>query len=230
MFRDYHFHIGPSIRNRIQAITKHRRVGPLLPDGRRLGLPCANHPDCSNIGPLDAAHKIGRSRPDIIEEVLTEYLIPGTNIVECNLAEVFQKIEAAHRDFDQVFNFICRECHKKQTAEEKRLKSGVQQPVFHSELSGTGPGSFRDAAVEIYLYPADQQAFKAEVLAKKTVYVKEWLNTGQTQIKVWDASNFKETSSLMSNIRRGYARPERCKRFGIVRIDFATQQSNFPPR
>lgn len=112
-FGDYHYHIGPSIRNRIQAITRKRRFGP-----------CAN-PGCSHVGQLDAAHKPDRSRPDIIEEILHRYVTSEKDgFIECNLNDVLHEIEAAHRDFDQVFDFICKACHNKQGQHRQGRSSG----------------------------------------------------------------------------------------------------------
>lgn len=101
--KEFHKFIGPKIRNSIQYLTKKRK--------KELGYICQR---CRKRSELEAAHK-GKSRKQIIEEVLNKYIIDENNlVVKIDLDKVYREILSAHRPIDDYFEFLCPECHRKQ--------------------------------------------------------------------------------------------------------------------
>jgi hypothetical protein len=86
--KEYHKFIGPRIKNMIQAMTKKRK--------------------------MEAAHKKGKNRREIIEQVLKKYLKnPKKGIVQIDLEEIDRKIKHLHKPLDKYLIFLCAKCHKK---------------------------------------------------------------------------------------------------------------------
>lgn len=116
-FDDFHHYVGPLIRNKIAAMTRGVRNGK-----------CAT-PDCEYVGPLDAAHKRGASRPFIIEKVLLRYPVKDEPLFAAGrLEDIVSAVLLEHRPFDAVFDFICRPCHLKQDAKRTDLPPQSRQP------------------------------------------------------------------------------------------------------
>lgn len=100
---DFYKFIGPKIRNDVASITKSKK--------NELKLICQ---ECNaKSSELDAAHKRGRSRKNIIKIVLDDcesednkYLIP-------NLQKLIERIRKAHLPIEDNFRFLCKSCHKK---------------------------------------------------------------------------------------------------------------------
>lgn len=222
-FADYHFHVGPSIRNMVQSMTKSKRFGT-----------CAT-PGCGYTGKLDAAHKVGRSRPYIIEEILGDYLLDGSDVVDCNLNLAFTRIKEAHSDFERAFNFICRPCHLAQDAEERRTSG--KRPVGPYPMAVARPEEPRSAiasaemgTIPVRLSPASDELFKAHLLLARRATVTQWFRDGRSSTQIWDARNFNSSSNLWANIRTHYARRKRCIELGIVRVDISINPDDLPVR
>ena len=93
--------IGPKIRNDVAALTKQKK--------NNLGLVCQH---CGKkVEELDAAHKHDSTRRDIIKLVLDDYESEGKYLIP-NLQKVLDKIKDQHKS-NEVFFFLCKECHKK---------------------------------------------------------------------------------------------------------------------
>ncbi len=100
-FKEFHNHIGPRIRNVANAIARKER-------NARNGL-CQH---CQKKFPeLDSAHIHGRSRRQIIEQVLMKFTINAQGYVDCDLGEVERLIMEAHQPITDNFLFLCKKCH-----------------------------------------------------------------------------------------------------------------------
>src|SRR4051812_7255042 len=97
--QDFHDHIGPRIRNRINGFARKERKA-------RNGI-------CEHCGKanqeLDSAHVHGKDRRTIIEAVLARYVVEGT--VWCDIKTVEAEILVEHGDVRDAFKFLCKECH-----------------------------------------------------------------------------------------------------------------------
>ena len=96
--QEYHDHIGPRLRNKINYLVRK--------DRDELNGICQ---DCGQERELQSAHVHGRGRRMIIEEVLTRYQNDG--IVEGDLLVIENAILVAHEPIETTFKFLCQACH-----------------------------------------------------------------------------------------------------------------------
>ncbi len=94
--------IGPRIRNDVQSVTKKKKS--------EFGLVCQH---CNNkVNELEAAHKHGSSRKEIIKSVLNDYKSDEEKYLIPDVQEILDKLKVYHKSNDIVF-FLCKECHRK---------------------------------------------------------------------------------------------------------------------
>ena len=99
---EFHNIVGPRVRNDVATVTKQKK--------NQLGLICQH---CNNkVDELDAAHKHDSSRKDIIKSVLDDYESEDGKYLIPNLQKVLDRIKEQHKS-DNVFFFLCKECHRK---------------------------------------------------------------------------------------------------------------------
>lgn len=111
--QEYHHFIGPRIRNAINSLTRNARKD-------RDGV-CEQ---CGNNGELDSAHVHGKGRRDIIEKVLTQFMVD--ELVVGDLEEIEQKILDEHLPINSVFIFLCKSCHNEYDSGVINLSSNVK--------------------------------------------------------------------------------------------------------
>ena len=110
--QEFYDYIGPKIRNDVATITKQKK--------NELGLICE---ECKNkVNELDAAHKHGRSRKDIIKIVLDECERDGERYSIANLQKTIKTIKERHFPIEDNFRFLCSPCHRKYDAGEKNQR------------------------------------------------------------------------------------------------------------
>jgi len=100
-FKEFMSFLDPKIRNDVQSITK--------PKKRKLGSVCEH---CAKVKELHAAHKHNFSKISIIKSVLDDYESEDRKYIIPNLQKVLDKIKEIHKS-DDVFFFLCEECHRK---------------------------------------------------------------------------------------------------------------------
>ncbi len=95
-------YIGPFLRNTVQYHTRAYK--------NEVGC-CENCQDNSAI--LDAAHKHGSSRQELIDKVLNEVApnCSGEEILEVDLEKFTNSFKAAHDPIGEVIRVLCRPCH-----------------------------------------------------------------------------------------------------------------------
>lgn len=101
--QELHHFIGPFLRNKIQSKTKKFK--------REIDVKCQN-PNCieNDYEYLDAAHKHGYGRREMIEKELNKHKTPvGYTITDLD-AFIDSIIEKSNRE---IFIFLCRKCHVK---------------------------------------------------------------------------------------------------------------------
>lgn len=97
-----HF-FNPRIKQNVTILTK--------PYKEKLGCICEICGKKMKI--LDAAHKHGRKRLDIIKQVLEEYKISDDTYKIDDLERVINQIDDAHKPVEDCFLILCKKCHKK---------------------------------------------------------------------------------------------------------------------
>ena len=99
--KDFHKYFGPRVRNLVQSITKKRK--------KELKNICQ---DCKQNKELEAAHLKGKSRKDIIEELLEKHFIDKKNgLVKVDLDQFEKEVISAHKPLEKYFKFLCSKCH-----------------------------------------------------------------------------------------------------------------------
>ena len=97
---EYHKYIGPRIRNRINVYTKEERM-------KQKGI-CQL---CGNKAELESAHIKGKDRKTLIETVLEKYKKDETVLID--LGNIEEEIIKEHIPINEVFLFLCPNCHRK---------------------------------------------------------------------------------------------------------------------
>jgi len=106
--KEFHKFIGPRIRNKIQSLTKKRK--------NEINFVCQH---CGKSRELESAHKKGKGRKDIIEELLLISKVEGKNDLFKVDLEIFeQKIIESHKPLENYFLFLCSKCHIEYDSQE----------------------------------------------------------------------------------------------------------------
>ena len=113
--QEYHDYIGPRIRNKVNNITRTARLSRNK---------ICEH--CGQEGELQSAHVHGFERRVIIERVLSLY--KKDKVISCDLAMVEQQILEAHKPVNEIFLFLCQECHKKYDSDMKMKIKVIKKP------------------------------------------------------------------------------------------------------
>jgi hypothetical protein len=96
---DYEKYIGPRIRNIVNTFAKSER-------DKRQGI-CEF---CNKKAELQSAHKHGKGRKTLIHEALKEY--DKGSYFDVDIEECEKKILESHKPIEQVFHFLCFDCHR----------------------------------------------------------------------------------------------------------------------
>ncbi len=117
-FQEFIDFIGPRIRNNIANMTR--------PFKRNLGSKCQKCGEKKK--ELDAAHKHGNSRREIIARVLNNYETTNDGVYKIDdIARVLAEINNAHIPIEDCFLFLCRPCHREYESETKYSDSSEIQ-------------------------------------------------------------------------------------------------------
>lgn len=77
---------------------------------------------------------------------------------------------------------------------------------------------------DITFYPSNEHNFKKELLKTKVAYILLHKVDGTTELKEWNALNFRPDSSVNGNLRSGYLRDWKNK--GIIRAEISTDRDD----
>ena len=101
-FEDFNRYVGPKLRNIIQVLT--------MQDKKKINSICEF---CKEPAVLQAAHRTGEERPQIIEKILEQYFKVRTGWYRVNLDEFEEKFKEAHTPIKDHIFFLCADCHNK---------------------------------------------------------------------------------------------------------------------
>ena len=99
--QDFYDFIGPKIRNDIATMTKKRKI--------ELGYICQI---CNKKNELDAAHRHGRERNTIIENLLEPYKNENGVYTVLDMRGFQKTLLQAHLPLEDNFLFLCKSCHR----------------------------------------------------------------------------------------------------------------------
>jgi len=184
-------YVEPFIRNMVQYITRKERK-------KMKGICefCKN----SNVE-LESAHKHGKGRKVLISEVLKKY-DKGTYF-DVDLEKFETELRELHEPINEVFHFLCNECHKKYDENEKVEKDGLIEESDKKEKTRNIHNFENPSLKPLLTLLPDDDTFREKLLihkiAKKTITYAD----GREKKGIWNASNFKETSNVKGNIWSG---------------------------
>ena len=196
---EYEKFIGPRIRNKVNTLTIKERK-------KREGI-CEF---CKKNTELQSAHKRGKERKTLIFEVLKKYdkgIYFDVDLIKCE-----NEIVNLHKPVEQVFFFLCPDCHRKYDNNENSDIKPVRKNegnVENEQLQGT---SSSDSNRPLLLLLPDEDTFKKNLLIYKKVHWTISYYDGNEDNGIWNANNFKESSNVRSNIWSGYLRGWKSKR------------------
>ncbi|MCI5168279.1 MAG: hypothetical protein D3903_19865 [Candidatus Electrothrix sp. GM3_4] len=107
----------------------------------------------------------------------------------------------------------------------ERLLNSFEGQKMTESISNVKKTIILPASLEMIFHPDnDEEKFKQLLLQKKIAYILLDKLDGTQEVKEWDASNFKQNSSVNGNLRSGRLRGWREK--GIVKVEVSTQKSD----
>ncbi len=117
-FADLKTYIGPKCRNIIQAITRAKKNAVV-------GCEC-----CGAHKTLEAAHRHGFERNDVIKRILDKDYAIGQDLYKVDLVEFEQTFKEAHNPPEDVFFFLCKACHNRYDGKDKQKAQDVVDAVL----------------------------------------------------------------------------------------------------
>ncbi len=174
-------YIGPFARNEVQTMTRTYKKTIGKCEGER----------CIETIKLEAAH-VGRDRNEVIASVVKKLLgkAPESGVGFTLVLALFKsEFRKEHVPFSSTIKILCPSCHKKQ--HDSRPQNGNAMP------SGSGRGG----TLTIVLVPAEPIIFRREFLKSRRAEIEITYFDGSTKIRLWRASKFSESSSIMNNLR-----------------------------
>jgi hypothetical protein len=107
--------------------------------------------------------------------------------------------------------------HLSAMIKSKNISSKIDQPII---TSPSQKNSTNNELLPIFLNPSNLEDFKKKLLISKLAEIKTTYSDGRTQIKKWNAGQFKQSSNVLNNLR---SRPEyrsgQWQANHIVRVD-----------
>lgn len=114
--KEFTYFVDPRVRNNVATLTKKSKA--------KIGYKCQK---CDEKTQLDAAHKHGSSRSEIIKQALESYK-KNDGIYEIDdLQQVIDNINNAHLPIEDHFIFLCKSCHREYDSWTKNLNDNEPQ-------------------------------------------------------------------------------------------------------
>ena len=126
-FDDFKNFTGPKWRNKIQAITK-------IPKKQVTFCEC-----CGKKKTLEAAHRNGFERNDLIKKILDDNFLISPDNYEVDLYDFEQKFIDAHKPLADVFFFLCADCHDEYDGKDVTKSNLVEKTVLANRKKKTTP-------------------------------------------------------------------------------------------
>lgn len=111
--QEFHHFVGPRLRNVVQTATAKLR--------KQQGGVCQH---CGQTAALESAHRHGKERRVLIENVLAKHE-QQDGLIDCDLKHVEQALMEAHQPLEETFIFLCSPCHRAYDAVTSELRQGA---------------------------------------------------------------------------------------------------------
>jgi len=118
----FNYFIGPKWRNVIQALTKATKK-------QQIYCEC-----CGAKKTLEAAHRNGFERIDIIKNILKNNYEISPDKYRVDLVEFEEKFKQAHLPLESVFYFLCADCHDIYDGKDSIKKQDIEDRVKQNRV------------------------------------------------------------------------------------------------
>ncbi len=155
-FEEFNDHFGPKIRIHVAIMTKSEK--------NTLGNRCQR---CGKtFSSLDAAHKHGVDRKTLMRKALEKYSTGGDRYDVDDLDKLFDEIKEQHKPIEDVFMFLCKDCHKEYDEFVKQYtfysKKSSKPSILSSSNTSSNPGRYEGVSKSTIL-----EMFQELLLTKK---------------------------------------------------------------
>ena len=118
----FNYFIGPKWRNAIQALTKATKK-------QQIYCEC-----CGAKKTLEAAHRNGFERIDIIKNILKNNYEISPDKYRVDLVEFEEKFKQAHLPLESVFYFLCADCHDIYDGKDSIKRQDIEDRVKQNRV------------------------------------------------------------------------------------------------
>ena len=118
----FNYFIGPKWRNAIQALTKATKK-------QQIYCEC-----CGAKKTLEAAHRNGFERIDIIKNILKDNYEISPDKYRVDLVEFEEKFKQAHLPLESVFYFLCADCHDIYDGKDSKKRQDIEDRVKQNRV------------------------------------------------------------------------------------------------
>lgn len=118
----FNYFIGPKWRNAIQALTKAAKK-------QQMYCEC-----CGAKKTLEAAHRNGFERIDIIKNILKDNYEIAPDKYRVDLVEFEEKFKQAHLPLESVFYFLCADCHDIYDGKDSIKRQDIEDRVKQNRV------------------------------------------------------------------------------------------------
>lgn len=118
----FNYFIGPKWRNAIQALTKATKK-------QQIYCEC-----CGAKKTLEAAHRNGFERIDIIKNILKDNYEISPDKYRVDLVEFEEKFKQAHLPLESVFYFLCADCHDIYDGKDSIKRQDIEDRVKQNRV------------------------------------------------------------------------------------------------
>ena len=127
--KEFTYFIDPRVRINVANMTRQSKS--------LLDYKCQK---CNEKKELDAAHKHGSSRPEIIRNILNDYKTNDGEYEINDLQKIIDEINTAHIPIEDHFIFLCKTCHKEYDSWTRNLiytqpKDGNNKKSYNTQPS-----------------------------------------------------------------------------------------------
>lgn len=126
--------------------------------------------------------------------------------------DLYQRLEVHASGFDTPSNVI------------ERLLNEYEGVIEPSAISENSSDIEPATSLVIFYDLGSEEKFKEKLLIIKKAHIKLYYTNGVTELKEWNASRFKESSRLDTNLRSGYLRGWKVR--GIFKAELMFKQSD----
>ena len=180
-------YLGPRMRNLFNQLTRTYK---------------GNIGSCQHCGQesnLEAAHRHGNERNQIIENILEESSHQGVATINLDVFE--EKYREAHQPLDETILILCKNCHREYDNQQNYAAVQTATTAIEEQVEQQQQTNGHNGLLPITLEPSDPAQFKEALLESRKADIYIRYNDGRQEVKRWNANRFSQSSDVLNNLR-----------------------------